>query len=121
MKRPKGVTVVAVLLVIVGIINLINGLATGDELAGFWKGTSVVIGVLAIACGIGCWMLKRWAHQATIIMMGLNAISLIGIWVYYSNQDNVRVNVPGLLFPLAVNVFVILYLMRSDVKKVFWN
>lgn len=121
MKRPTGLTVVAVLLVIVGIINVIAGLAGGDELSGFWKSTSVVIGVLVIACGIGCWQLRRWAQLTTIILMALNAISLIGIWIYYSNQDNVQVNVPRLLFPLAINVFVALYLMRSEVKEAFRN
>lgn len=121
MKRPTGVTVVAVLLVIVGIINIISGLAAGNDLSGFWKTYSVVIGVLALACGIGCWQLRRWAQMTTIIMMGLNAVGLIGIWIYYSNQTNVSVNVPRVLIPLAINVFVILYLMRSEVKEAFRN
>jgi uncharacterized membrane protein len=121
MKRPTGVTVVAVLLVIVGATNIISGLAAGDELSTFWMGLQVVIGILAIACGVGCWQLKKWARMATIIMMGLNAISLIGMWIYYSNQANVSVNVPRVLFPLAINVAVILYLVRSEVKEVFGN
>ena len=109
----------AILLVLVGLLNLINGLAGGDDLSGFWKVTALALGVLVIACGIGCWMLKKWAHITTIVLMGLNAISLIGIWIYYSNQDNVRVNVPQLLIPVAINIGVILYLLRGDVKRLF--
>lgn len=62
MKRPAGVTVVAVLLVLVGLLNLINGLAGGDDLSGFWKVTALALGVLVIACGIGCWQLRQWAR-----------------------------------------------------------
>lgn len=55
----------------------------------------------------------------TIVLMALNALSLIGIWIYYSGKDNVRVNVPQLLIPLVINLGIVVYLMRSDVKAVF--
>ena len=119
MKRPRGVTAVAVLLVIVGLLNIVSGLNTPENVSGFLGSLQAVIGALAIACGIGCWQLRRWAQMTTVILMGLNAIALIAIWIYYSGQSNVRVNVPAIIIPLAFNLIVVRYLLRSEVKAAF--
>jgi len=115
MKRPTGVTVIAVLLWFTGVINVIGGLATMDDLSGFWGGFQLVTGIVAIAFGFGCWFLKKWAWAGTIVLMGLNAVSLIAVWIQYSD----RVNVSRLLLPLAINIVVIIYLMRPELRKAF--
>jgi hypothetical protein len=47
--------------------------------------------------------------------MGLNALSILVIWVRYSDQ----IIVGRILFPLVINGLVIFYLMQPQVKEAF--
>ena len=115
MKRPTGVTIVAILLWLTGVINIIGGLGSMDDLSAAAGLFQVVIGVAAILFGIGCWMLKKWAWLGTIILMGLNAASLVAIWIQYSD----RIIVSRVLWPLVINVVVVLYLLQPNIKAAF--
>ena len=115
MKRPTGVTWVSVLLWIVGVVNVLAGLSWQSEFAPIWGVFEVIIGGLAIACGIGCWQLRSWARVGTMALMGLNAINLIAIWVRYSD----RIIVSRVVTPLVINVLVIAYLMQPKVREAF--
>jgi hypothetical protein len=115
MKRPTGVTIIAILLWIVGVSNVIVGVAAIDELSAFAGLVQVAIGAAAVVFGIGCWGLRRWARSGTIVLMGLNALSIIVIWIQYGD----RIVVGRVLFPLIVNVVVILYLFQATVREAF--
>lgn len=115
MKRPTGVTWISVLLWITGVLNVLAGLSWRSEFAPIWGVFEVVIGAAAIAFGFGCWRLSPWARVGTITLMGLNALTLLAIWVKYSD----RIIVSRLLVPLAINVIVIAYLMQPKVKGAF--
>lgn len=115
MERPTGVTVIAVLLWLVGAVNVISGMNNVNDVSAFWGGTQVVTGLAVFACGIGCWQMHGWARIGTIVLMALNAIGLIGIWVQYSD----RIIVSRVLWPLVVNVVVVLYLLQPRVKEAF--
>lgn len=115
MKRPAGVTVIAVLLVLVGVLNVIQGIGTMNDLSGLWGGIQLVTGIAAVAAGIGCWALRGWARVTTILLMAVNAISLIAIWVQFSD----RIVVSRIIVPLAVNILIILYLLGSRASAAF--
>ncbi|MFH1331128.1 MAG: hypothetical protein ABIJ48_10820 [Actinomycetota bacterium] len=115
MNRPAGVGVIAVLLVLVGVVNVIQGISTMNDISGLWGGLQLITGVAAVACGFGCWTLRSWARVTTIVLMGLNVISLIGVWIQYSD----RINVPRLLLPLAINIVIILYLLGPKASAAF--
>ena len=115
MRRPVGVAIIAVLLVLVGVLNVIQGISYMRDLSGLWGGVQLALGLAAVACGIGCWALQRWARLTTIVLMALNAISLIVIWVQYSD----RIIVSRVIIPLAVNVIIILYLLAPKVSAAF--
>jgi len=115
MKRPTCVTIVAVLLWLTGALNIIGGLGSMDDLSAFAGLFQVAIGVAAILFGIGCWQLKKWAWLGTIILMGLNAASIIAIWIQYSD----RIIVSRVLWPLIINVVVVFYLLQPNIKAAF--
>lgn len=92
MKRPVGVTIVAVLAIIGGSMQLLSslgylglsalrtpillGAVTGIAPAMmFWIGVlSLSIGVLAIASGIGALSLKKWAWLTSLVVWGTGLI-----------------------------------------------
>ena len=115
MERPGGVTAVSILLWIVGVINVLAGFSVMNDLSRAYGLLQVAIGVAAIVCGAGCWQLKSWARMGTIGLMGLNAASIVMIWIRYSD----RIIVSRVLFPLIINVAVIFYLMQPQVKQAF--
>jgi len=115
MDRPVGVTVIAVLLVLVGAVSVIQGITTMRDLSAGWGAVQLVTGAAAIACGVGCWMLRSWARVTTIVLMALNAMSLIGIWAQFSH----RIIVSRVVIPLVVNIIVVLYLLGSRAAAAF--
>jgi len=115
MDRPVGVSVVAVLLILVGVVGVIQGIANMKDLSAGWGAVQLATGAAAVACGVGCWMLKGWARVTTIVLMTLNALSLIAIWVRYSD----RIVVSRVVVPLAVNVIVVLYLLGPRAAAAF--
>ena len=115
MQRPGGVTAVSILLWIVGVLNVLTGFGVMSDLSTGLGLLQLAIGAAAILCGIGCWQLKSWARLGTIGLMALNALSILVIWVQYSD----RIIVSRILFPLIINGLVIFYLMQPQVKGAF--
>jgi hypothetical protein len=115
MRRPTGVTIIAILLWIVGVLNIISGFAVMDDLSTGAGLVQIAIGAAAVVFGVGCWQLQRWARTGTMVLMALNALSIIVIWIQYGD----RIIVSRVIFPLIINVVVILYLMQSEVKAAF--
>jgi hypothetical protein len=144
MGRPGGVTAIAILdflgtgfslliglLMILGggfIATLINqqggqGSAAG---AGFFAGLGAAAGIFIIiigggictVLGIGLWKLKEWGRIINIILWGLGgllqALGLLGTLAHFT--------VFGFLwniFWLAVDAFVVWYLLKPEVKAAF--
>ena len=115
MKRPAGVTVVSVLLWLIGIVNVISGFGIMSDISTGWGLVQVAIGAAAVAFGIGCWQLKAWAWAGTIGLMGLNAVSILILWMRYNDQ----IIVNRVLIPLVINAVVIFYLLQPKVKESF--
>jgi len=115
MNRPAGVTVIAILLWLTGALNVISGFSVMDQVSTSSGLLQVAIGAAAVVFGFGCWQLKKWAWLGTIVLMGLNAASIIAIWVRYGD----RIIVSRIIWPLIVNAVVVAYLLRRDVKTAF--
>ena len=93
-SRPLGVTIIAVLLIIAGILELVGGglaiavvLALGHTIAqhghgatgavvdaagGVLGGISIVIGILTLIFAWGLWTLKSWAFWLTVVFAHTN-------------------------------------------------
>src|SRR5437764_10120878 len=90
-QRPTGITILAVLAIIGGLLGLLGGcaslgvgtLATGTNTSG--GGLLLVLGVIALAnaClslafGIGAWLLKPWAWTLGVASQVISL--LLAVW-----------------------------------------
>ncbi|HZS77265.1 MAG TPA: hypothetical protein VFA41_11685 [Ktedonobacteraceae bacterium] len=68
--RPLGITIIAVILAIQGILGIIAGIMLLS--AGAGVGTlgviTLILGVLYLVLAYGLWTLKTWAYWGTIIL-----------------------------------------------------
>jgi hypothetical protein len=115
MKRPTGVTVIALLLWLTGVLNLAGGLSAMSDVSSGAGLVQVVAAVAAIVFGFGCWQLRSWARLGTIIVMAGNAIAILVLWAQFSD----RVIVSRIIWPLLINVVVAIYLLQPAARRAF--
>jgi uncharacterized membrane protein HdeD (DUF308 family) len=106
-NRPLGVTIIAVLTAIGGIIFLASGAAL----------LLIGIGIIFLALGIaylvmayGLWTGKPWAWTITLILSVIGII-LAGISISFGNI--------GSILSIIIHAVVIYYLYRPNVKVYF--
>jgi hypothetical protein len=112
-SRPLGVTIIAILAVIGGIGSVLSGLAIMaiiPLLGIIFGGLLIIIGLAYFVVAYGLWKGLNWAWNITLI------VSVIGIIV---GLGSIVVGNVGALFHLIVNVIVIYYLYRPNVKAYF--
>jgi uncharacterized membrane protein (DUF2068 family) len=117
--RPLGVTIIAILTIIGGIGFLISGI-TAVGVAPFLPDLGILsaaIGAVLIALGIayfvmayGLWKGKGWAWTITLVL------SFIGIVLGIASIVTGNI---GALFHLIINIIVVYYLYRPNVKIFF--
>jgi len=131
MKRPTGVTIIAILAIIGGILGVLAGLAGlagGALLAGGAAGTTaasasgtvaifsailLVFGVLDIVLGIGLLRLRPWAWTLGVALQ-VASIVLAVIEIATGNAT-----IGGQALSLAINVIILVYLFRGNVRQAF--
>jgi uncharacterized membrane protein HdeD (DUF308 family) len=106
--RPLGVTIIAILLVLAGVISLVGGLILLIILVGF---VFLALGIAYLVMAYGLWKGKGWAWTISLIL------SVIGIitGIVYITQDNLA----GGIASIIINGVIIYYLYRPNVKAFF--
>lgn len=98
--RPLGVTIIAILVAIGGILEIIGGIAL--LAVPFFGLFTIIIGVLSLILAWGLWTLQSWAFWATIILQAISGIeNLISL---------IRGN-GGAVISLIVAVVIIAYML----------
>lgn len=142
MNRPAGVTLIAVLYFIFGVLWALGGVGmvaggdiiatvmkrqgqAGGTLADFVAGLGaalgvvfLIFGVLDISIGVGLIKLKDWARMTSIILAGIGAalgiLGLLSGFVHFVLLLTlIRVCV------LAVEIWIVVYLLKPEVKAAF--
>jgi hypothetical protein len=134
MKRPTGITILAVIAVIYGIFNLLLALlgllgsalkASGVAAAAirYSAGTLVyatisdaVLGILLLAFGIGALRLKGWAWTTGVAALVLDVVrQIVGVVIQgISAGTIVRDSIT-----IVIALLLIWYLFRSNVRAAF--
>ncbi len=134
MKRPVGVTIIAVIAIIYGIFSLFlallallgqailaSGLAhravsySAGTLA-YAMITDAVLGILYLAFGIGAFQLKRWAWATGVGALVLDVVrQIVGIIIHGFSASNAV----GFIITIVVAVVVLGYLFRPHVRAAF--
>ena len=134
MKRPTGVTILAVLAVIYGIFNLLlallgilgsalkaSGVASGT--IRYSAGTLVyatisdaLLGILLLAFGIGALRLRGWAWTLGVVALALDVIrQLVGVFIGGINAGAIVRD--GIT--IVIVLIVLWYLLRPSVRGAF--
>ena len=104
MQRPTGITILAVLAAIAGVLYILGGLAlltVGTVVSATYAlgGLAVIIGLIILVVGVlyiglayGFWSLKPWAWSLGVGLQvaGIIGIVIAGAIVYYLYQPNVK-------------------------------
>lgn len=134
MKRPVGVTIVAVIAVIYGIFNLLLTLlgllgsallasGVGARAIRYSAGTlaygtisDAVLGILFLAFGIGAFRLKGWAWTTGVAALGLEvARQIVGVAIQGVSAGTIVRD--SITFVIAL--LLLWYLFRQDVRAAF--
>lgn len=128
MKRPVGVTIVAVLAIIYGIFSLLLALLglLGSALVASGVGhvkysagtlayatiTDAVLGILYLAFGIGAFRLMRWAWIVGVVALVLDVIRQIVAIVMHGFGV-------GAIITIVIALLVLGYLFSPTVRAAF--
>lgn len=132
MKRPAGVTIIAVLAIIYGIFSLLlallgllgsallaSGVGTVKYSAGvliYATITDAILGILYLAFGIGAFSLKRWAWTAGVVALVLDIVrQIVGVIMHGFSASNAV----GFIITIVIALVVLWYLFRPTVRAAF--
>ncbi len=138
-RRPGGVTIIAVLLGIEGILEVIAGIllltaflfishrvtvhghttvaTVINVLGGILGGPPLIIGILTLIFTWGLWMLKRWAYWTTIVIAVLNIlVALPPLFQSYSNIPSFVFRLIILIVPIVILLY---FLFFPQVRHAF--
>ncbi len=135
-ERPLGVTILAILAMISGILTIIGGIAfislgpllsmaahrgAGAALALSFIapfGTAlgavfVVIGIISLIVGWGLWKGSSWAWYLSVILLAISLISSV------AQMALAPVMAGGGIVSIIIDVVILYYLFRPHVKEFF--
>lgn len=116
--RPLGVTIIAVLAAIGGVLGLVASLAVLGVLAGVgFAGLGLiffllgfVVSAVSLVFAYGAWTLKPWAWTLGIVLEGLAIIN--GLYGLSDGRS-------GAIVSIAIAAVILWYLFRPEVKAAF--
>jgi uncharacterized membrane protein (DUF2068 family) len=117
--RPQGVTALAILAAVGGVIGLIGGLAVVGESGAFGTSAGVIAGLVAMGLGVlelafayGAWTLKSWGWILGIVVAVISlATSAIAVASGRSIVNQVA--------SIAIAAVILYYLNTANVKAAF--
>ena len=135
-KRPTGVTVIAVLVIIGGILFLFAGIAVVavgslsiSQIIGL---VFVIIGAILLAVGIGFLVVsygllkgKRWSWTITVILLFIGiaidvaSIIIFGYFTFNMDTSTFLTSNSGSIASIIISVIILYYLYRPHIKSYF--
>ena len=124
--RPTGITILAVLAAIGGVLSIlagiaivgIGGFAAASSGTAAYFGLGAVAGIILLALGVlnlafayGAWTLKPWAWTLGV---GLQVANLIWAGLAALSGD-----VGGQIISIAISAIILYYLFQPNIKAVF--
>lgn len=131
-QRPLGITILAVLGIVFGVLGILGGGCTvlgGAALGALGAQSGVgaavgggLIGLLGIvtlamsigwfAFGIGAWTLKPWAWMLGLVLVGISIV--VALVTVISGGD-----FGSQIIGLVIDAVIVYYLMTPEVKRAF--
>ncbi len=123
--RPTGITILAILAAIGGVLSILGGLAllvsggfigvaTGSGalggLAALIGAITLISGVLSLLFAWGAWGLQPWAWTLGVVLMAVNIV--LGLYQLISGNT-------GSLLSIAIAAAITYYLFRPEIRAAF--
>jgi len=148
-SRPRGVTVIAILIIIAGVLSLLIGLGLvviGPFIMNVSPNTSlgaqidphvlgvifIVFGALSLALGVanlvmahGLWKGKGWAWTISIILLFIGiaidiiSLSITSAGLFSNTGSNLSGDIVSGIVGIGISAFIVYYLYRPHVKAYF--
>ncbi len=134
-KRPTGVTVIAILVMIDGILLLLAGIeavAVGSLFISQITGLGfVIIGAIILAVGIGYLVVsygllkgKKWAWTITVVLLFIGMTIDVASIIFGSFAINMDISTflsanSGSIASIIISVIILYYLYRPHIKSYF--
>jgi lysylphosphatidylglycerol synthetase-like protein (DUF2156 family) len=125
-NRPLGITIIAIVLAISGVLNIILGLvgmdilpldvgelASGSDLSG---GAAVVSGILTLIVSYGMWVTAGWAWLLTVAVMIVRIV--VDVWAIVTHGIGSPLGASA-VGQLIVSAIIIWYFFRPNVRAAF--
>jgi hypothetical protein len=123
-KRPLGVTILAILLILGGVLNLAGtpmNLFYGALYAGYYA----LLAIIDLIIGIALFQMIPWSRMAAIIMQVIGLV--LGFIMVFWVGSIFETIIPGasmflmvsMIPSLIISLIVIIYLMQGSIKAAF--
>src|SRR2546425_5818390 len=100
-SRPLGITIIAIIMAIYGILGIIAGIGLLSAGATALGVSSLILGVLQLILAWGLWTLQRWAFWATVILQVLALIN----GIFTLTQGNAASGIVAIVIALIVLIY----------------
>jgi hypothetical protein len=107
-RRPLGVTIIAILLILGGLVWLVSGLILLIVLVGI---VFLALGIAYLIMAYGLLKGRGWAWTISLILAGIGIVA----GIYHITQNNIG----GAIASIIINGVIIYYLYRPNVKAYF--
>jgi hypothetical protein len=135
MKRPTGITILAILYIVLAILSLLwsglvfgvgglstafGGLLGAENMAAFgtssaWSGfLGIIVAIVQFVVAIGLLSMKKWAWILALIAVALTVVQGI-VGIFGGGPFAFMCGILGLLIPLGL----LIYLLRPSIRQAF--
>jgi hypothetical protein len=135
MKRPTGITIIAVLYIVLAVLSLLwsglvfgvgglsslfGGLFGADNVAAFgtsssWSGfLGIITALVQIVVAIGLLSMKRWAWFLALVSVALTVVQGI-VGIFGGGPFAFMCGILGLAIPVGI----LIYLLRPGIRQAF--
>jgi lysylphosphatidylglycerol synthetase-like protein (DUF2156 family) len=125
-NRPLGITIIAIVLAISGVLDIVLGLvgmdilpidvgelASGSDLSG---GAAVITGILTLIVSYGMWMTAGWAWLLTVAVMIFRIV--VDVWAIVTHGIGSPLG-SAAIGQLIVSAIILWYFFRPNVRAAF--
>ena len=98
--RPLGITIIAIIMAIYGILAIIAGITLLGSSVGLAV-TSLILGVLELVLAWGMWTLQKWAFWTTVVLEVLAVLN--GIFAF--TGGNTPHGITGIIIALIILIY----------------
>ena len=121
-KRPLGVTILAILMILGAVLNLISVPGSLWMYGALYTGYTALMGIINLIIGIALFQIIPWSRMAAIIMQLIGLI--LGLILAFAlgalfGGFGVMVMLIAMAPSIVISLIIIIYLMQGSIKAAF--